>query len=160
MRVGYKLLSKVKNAIIRTTFIVGYPGESEEEFNELLSFIEEYPIDLMGAFTYSKEENTKAYDKEQVDEEVKEKRLEKLMRKQEEIALGLNKNRIGNIYEVRVDLYNPLKRLYRGFSYMSAPDNIDGYVYFTSNEKLERGSIVNVKINDDTSHDLYGEKCI
>ena len=152
-----KIRNKVKDVIIRTTFIVGYPSESDEEFNELLSFIEQYPFDLLGAFTYSKEENTKAYDKEQVDEQIKEKRLEILMKKQEEIALALNKKRIGSTYDVRVELYNPIKRIYKGTSYMSAPDNVDGYVYFTSLAKLERGSVVKVKINDATSHDLYGE---
>lgn len=152
-----KIRKKVKDAVIRTTFIVGYPSESQEEFEELLQFIEEYPFDLLGAFTYSKEENTKAYDRVQVEERIKEERLEKLMKKQEEISLKLNKKRIGNIYDVRVNIYNPIKKIYRGFSYMSAPDNIDGYVYFTSEHKLERGSVVKVKINDVTSHDLYGE---
>ena len=152
-----KIRKKVKNVIIRTTFIVGYPGETQEEFNELLEFIEEYPFDLLGAFTYSKEEGTTAYFKEQIEEEIKEQRLETLMHKQEEISLKLNRKRIGNIYEVRVDLYNPLKRLYRGLSYMSAPDNIDGYVYFTSNDKLQRDGMVKVLITDADSHDLYGE---
>ena len=92
-----KIRNKVENVVIRTTFIVGYPTETEEEFNELLTFIQEYPFDLLGAFTYSKEENTKAYDKEQVDEDVKQKRLEILMKKQEEISLELNKKRIGQI---------------------------------------------------------------
>lgn len=153
-----KIRSKIKNSIIRTTFIVGYPGETEEEFNELLDFIKEYPFDLLGAFTYSKEENTKAYNKEQIKEEIKEKRLETLMSVQEEISLSLNQKRIGDVYKVRVELYNPLKRIYRGFSYMSAPDNIDGYVYFTSEEKLERYSEVDVKIIDANSHDLIGVK--
>lgn len=153
-----KIRSKVKNSIIRTTFIVGYPSETEDEFNELIEFIKEYPFDLLGAFTYSKEENTKAYDKEQVEEEKKEERLKKLMEIQSEISLNLNKQRIGNTYKVRVELYNPIKRIYRGFSYMSAPDNIDGYVYFTSDEKLERYSEVEVKITDATSHDLIGVK--
>ena len=152
-----KIRSRVKNAIIRTTFIVGYPGESEEQFNELMEFIEEYPFDLLGAFTYSREENTKAYDMEQIDESIKEERLLRLMKKQEEISLALNKKRIGNEYDVRVELYNPIRKLYRGLSYMSAQDNVDGYVYFTSDIRLERGSIVKVKINDATSHDLYGE---
>jgi ribosomal protein S12 methylthiotransferase len=152
-----KIRKKIKNAVIRTTFIVGYPGESEEDFNELMDFIEEYPFDLLGAFTYSKEENTKAYEKEQINEEIKEKRLEILMKKQEEISLMLNKKRIGKTYDVRVNMYNPLKKVYRGYSYMSAPDNIDGYVYFTSDVSLPRNSIVKVKITDATSHDLYGE---
>ena len=152
-----KIRFKVQDSIIRTTFIVGYPGETEEDFNELMAFIEEYPFDLLGAFTYSKEENTKAYDKEQIDEEIKEKRLEILMKKQEEISLSLNKKRIGKTYDVRVNIYNPLKKIYRGYSYMSAPDNIDGYVYFTSDKQLSRNSVVKVKITDATSHDLYGE---
>lgn len=152
-----KIRSKVKDVIIRTTFIVGYPTETEEEFNELLDFIEKYPFDLLGAFTYSKEENTKACLKSQIDEKIKEKRLEILMKKQEQIALSLNKQRINNIYDVRVEMFNPIKRIYRGLSYMSAPDNIDGYVYFTSTDSLKRGSVVKVKITDATSHDLYGE---
>ena len=152
-----KIRAKVKNVIIRTTFIVGYPSETEEEFNELLQFIEDYPFDLLGAFTYSKEENTKAYFKEQIDDDIKENRLEKLMRKQEQISLILNEKRIDNIYDVRVEMYNPLKRIYRGISYMSAPDNIDGYVYFTSDNKVQRGDIVKVKITSANSHDLFGE---
>lgn len=153
-----KIRSKVEDVIIRTTFIVGYPSETQEEFEELLHFIKEYPFDLLGAFTYSREENTKAYDKEQIEESIKEERLEKLMKLQESISLELNKKRIGREYEVRVELYNPLKKIYRGFSYMSAPDNIDGYVYFTSDERIERGSLVTVRIKDASAHDLYGEK--
>ena len=153
-----KIRSKVKNAIIRTTFIVGYPGETEKEFNELMKFIEDYPFDLLGAFAYSREENTKAYDMKQIDEEVKEERLLKLMKKQEKISLELNKKRIGNTYDVRVEIYNPIKKVYRGTSYMSAPDNIDGYIYFTSDNRLTRGSMVKVKIDDATSHDLYGKE--
>ena len=153
-----KIRSKVKNAIIRTTFIVGYPGETEKEFNELMKFIEDYPFDLLGAFAYSREENTKAYDMKQIDEAVKEERLLKLMKKQEKISLELNKKRIGNTYDVRVEIYNPIKKVYRGTSYMSAPDNIDGYIYFTSDNRLTRGSMVKVKIDDATSHDLYGKE--
>lgn len=153
-----KIRSKVNNAIIRTTFIVGYPGETEKEFNELMKFIEDYPFDLLGAFAYSREENTKAYDMEQISEDIKEDRLRKLMKKQELISLTLNEKRVGKTYEVRVEIYNPIKRVYRGQSYMSAPDNIDGYVYFTSDERLSRGQVVDVKITSATSHDLYGEK--
>lgn len=152
-----KIRERVKNVVLRTTFIVGYPGESEKAFNELMEFIEEYPFDLLGAFTYSKEEGTKAFYKEQISDEIKEERLEKLMLKQEKISLALNQKRINEVYDVRIDLYNPLKKLYRGLSYMSAPDNIDGYVYFTSETKLERNQIVKVKMSDVSSHDLYGK---
>ena len=152
-----KIRNNVENVVIRTTFIVGYPTETEKDFKELLKFIEEYPFDLLGAFTYSKEENTKAYSLPQLNENIKEKRLEKLMKKQEKIALELNKKRINNVYDVRVLMYNPIKRIYKGISYMSAPDNVDGYVYFTSENRLDRGSVIKVKITDATSHDLYGE---
>jgi ribosomal protein S12 methylthiotransferase len=94
---------------------------------------------------------------EQIDESIKEERLLRLMKKQEEISLTLNKKRIGNVYDTIVELYNPIRKVYRGLSYMSAPDNVDGYVYFTSDIRLERGSEVKVKITDATSHDLYGE---
>ena len=154
-----KIRKKLKDSIIRTTFIVGYPSETEEQFKELCNFIKEYPFDRMGAFTYSKEENTKAYDfKNQVDENIKERRLKELMDIQKEISLKLNKEKVGCIYEVRVEIYNPLSKIYRGRSYMSAPDNVDGYVYFTSDTKLNVGDLVKVKIIDAEIYDLKGVK--
>ena len=154
-----KIRERVKNSIIRTTFIVGYPGESEEMFEELCDFIKKYPFDRMGAFTYSKEENTKAYDlKNQIEEEIKEKRLAKIMDIQKEISFNLNKNKVGNIYKVRVEIYNPITKEYRGRSYMSAPDNVDGYVYFTSKDKINIGDLVDVKITEAKIYDLKGVK--
>lgn len=154
-----KIRSKVRNSIIRTTFIVGYPGESEEQFEELYNFIKEYPFDRLGAFTYSKEENTKAYDLiEQIDEKVKEERLQKIMNLQKEISLKLNEEKIGNIYKVRVEIYNPFTKEYRGRSYMSAPDNVDGYVYFTSDEHHNIGDLVDIKITEAKIYDLKGVK--
>jgi len=154
-----KIRSKVKDSIIRTTFIIGYPGETNEQFEELCKFIQEYPFDRLGAFTYSKEENTKAYDfDDQIDEEIKSKRLKKIMDIQQKISLKLNENKIGNTYKVRVEIYNPLTREYRGRSYMSAPDNVDGYVYFTSKDKLNVGDLVDVKILEAKIYDLKGVK--
>lgn len=154
-----KIRKEIPNSIIRTTFIVGYPGESEKQFEELCDFIQEYPFDRMGAFIYSKEENTKAYDmKNQIDEKVKEKRLKKIMDIQKEVSLKLNKEKIGNIYETRVEIYNPISKEYRGRSYMSAPDNVDGYIYFKSEERLHIGDLVAVKIVDAKSYDLKGVK--
>lgn len=150
---------KIKNAIIRTTFIVGYPSETKEQFEELCEFVKEYPFDRMGAFTYSKEENTKAYEmKDQIDENVKEERLQRLMDIQKEVSLKLNKEKIGNVYDVRVEIYNPLTKVYKGRSYMSAPDNVDGYVYFTSGVKLNVGDLVKVKIEEADIYDLKGVK--
>lgn len=153
-----KIRSKVANAIIRTTFIVGYPGETKKQFEELCDFIKEYPFDCMGAFTYSKEENTRAYDKKQISESVKEKRLKKLMDIQKEVSLKLNEKRVDEIYKVRVEIYNPMTKEYRGRGYMSAPDNVDGYIYFTSNDKLKTGDIVDVKITEAKFYDLKGVK--
>lgn len=154
-----KIRNAIKNAVIRTTFIVGYPGESEEQFDELCSFIKKYKFDIMGAFSYSQEENTKAYDmKNQISDDVKEKRLKKLMSIQEKISLEINKEKIGNTYEVRVEIYNPITKEYKGRSYMSAPDNVDGYIYFTSSEKINVGELVNVKITEAKIYDLKGVK--
>ena len=153
-----KIRRKVNNAIIRTTFIVGYPGETKKQFEELCEFIKEYPFDCMGAFAYSKEENTRAYDKKQVSENVKQKRLKQLMDIQKEISLKQNEKRVNNVYKVRVEIYNPITKEYRGRSYMSAPDNVDGYVYFTSDEKLKAGDMVDVKILEAKIYDLKGVK--
>ena len=154
-----KIRNTIKNSIIRTTFIVGYPGETDEQFEELCDFIEKYPFDRLGAFTYSKEENTKAYEyTNQINEEIKNKRLQKIMDIQQKVSLKLNENKIGNIYKVRVEIYNPLNKEYRGRSYMSAPDNVDGYVYFTSKDKLNVGDLVDVKITEAKIYDLKGVK--
>lgn len=154
-----KIRNKINRAIIRTTFIVGYPGESEEQFEELCNFVKEFKFDIMGAFTYSQEENTKAcYLENQIQEDVKEKRLKKLMEIQKKVAMDLNNSRVGNVYEVRVEIYNPLTKEYKGRSYMSAPDNIDGYVYFTSKDKLNVGETVNVRITEAKIYDLKGVK--
>lgn len=154
-----KIRNKIKNSIIRTTFIIGYPGESDEQFEELCEFIKEYPFDRMGAFTYSKEENTKAYDlNNQIEETVKEERLKKIMDIQKEISFKLNNEKIGKTYKVIVEIYNPLTKEYRGRSYMSAPDNVDGYVYFTSDISHKIGDLVDVKIVEAKNYDLRGVK--
>lgn len=154
-----KIRNKVKNAIIRTTFIVGYPSETEEQFEELCDFIKQYPFDRLGAFTYSREENTKAYDFDnQIDEEIKEDRLKRLMDIQKDISLSINKNKINSIFDVRVEIYNPLTKVYKGRTYMSAPDNVDGYVYFISDSKVNVGDIVKVKITEADTYDLKGVK--
>lgn len=154
-----KIRKKIKNAIIRTTFIVGYPSETEEQFEELCEFIKDYPFDRMGAFTYSKEENTKAYDfNNQIEEEIKENRLQRIMDIQKGISLELNKKKIGEIYDVRVEIYNPITKVYKGRSYMSAPDNVDGYIYFSSDVKLNVGETTKVKILEADVYDLKGVK--
>ena len=77
---------------------------------------------------------------------------------QKEVSLKLNEKRVNNVYKVRVEIYNPITKEYRGRGYMSAPDNVDGYIYFTSSEKLQVGDLVNVKITEAKFYDLKGVK--
>ena len=151
-----KLRKNVQNIVIRTTFIVGFPGESEEDFNELTNFIEENPLDKVGAFKYSQEEDTVACSmNNQIDEEIKEDRLNRLMEVQQEISSNLLEKNIGKTLEVIVEEVAG-DNLFIGRSYMDSPE-IDGVVYIHSDEPLDLGSFVNVKINETLEYDLIGE---
>lgn len=142
---------------LRTTFIVGFPGETDADFDELYDFLEEVRWDRMGAFTYSPEEDTVAYDmKEQVDEAIAEQRLDKLMARQKEIALENNRQFIGKEIEVLVESQEGLTGKYRGHSKMNAPDEVDGMVVFTSDVAIPYGSFVKVKVNEALPYDLIG----
>ena len=151
-----KLRKEIPNIIIRTTFIVGFPGEKEEHFNELYDFIKDTKFDRLGVFTYSKEEETPAYYfNDQVDEEIKEYRRNKIMELQQGISYSLNKKRVGNVYQALVeDSYE--ENLYIGRTYMDSPD-IDGVLFIRSHNPLEIGECVNVRITDYLEYDLIGE---
>ncbi len=151
-----KLREEIPEIIIRTTFIVGFPGETEEDFNELYEFIKEARFDKLGVFTYSREENTPAYSMEnQIDEEIKEERLESIMKLQMEISEENLERLIGNrveaLIEEQVDDVT-----YIGRSEYDCPD-IDGVVYINSEEPLEIGTFVNIKVVDAMEYDLFGE---
>ena len=157
LKVVDKIHTMFPNATLRTTMIVGFPTETEEEFEELVDFIKEIKWDRMGAFTYSKEEDTPAYDMDgQIDEEVQNDRLARLMAVQEEISKEKNQEKIGKVIEVLVEEKEGLVDRYRGRSAADAPDEVDGQVIFTSDEPLELGSFVKVKITDAKSYDVYG----
>lgn len=148
---NYNLIKKIQkeipNAIIRTTFIVGFPSETEEEFEDLLSFVKELKFDRMGAFSYSKEEGTKGYSmKNQIDEDVKKERLERLYMAQDEIAYQKNQEQIGLIFDCLIVEYDYNEYAYLGRSYAYAPDDVDGYINIYSNEELNIGDVVKVKI--------------
>ena len=146
----------VPNAILRTTVMVGFPGESEEDVDNLISFMEEIEFDHLGAFTYSREEGTKSFDfKNQIDEETKKKRLDRVMRAQQSISYRKNKAHINEIMEGLVVGKEKGKYLLR--SYWNAPDDVDGKIYFTSDRKLNEGEIVQVKITEAFVYDLMGE---
>lgn len=155
-----KLRNRVPNIIIRTTLIVGFPGETEKEFNELCKFIKDIKFDRLGVFEYSKEEGTPAANfKGQVDEILKKKRKSIIMEIQKQISFEKNREKIGNVYKVLIEEQieqTENEKIYLGRSYMDSPE-IDGYVYVHSKHKLTLGSFVNVKILDCLEYDLIGE---
>jgi len=149
-----KLREKISGIILRTTFIVGFPKETEEDFNEIIDFIEEYKLDKVGVFTYSQEEDTPAAIMEgQIIEEIKKKREEKLMLVQKGISEQINKLKIGKLYDILVEGYNG--KCYYGRSYEMAPD-IDASVLFESSKNIEVGEFIKVKIIENMDYDLVG----
>ena len=145
------------DAIIRTTMIVGFPHETEESFNNTIEMVREIGFDSLGAFTYSPEEDTKAYDMdEQVDEGLKNERYEKLMLVQQEIVNRKNEGRIGKVYTTLIERYEPLFDRYIGRSYMSAPDGIDGVIYIKTDKELRIGEFYEIKIESYKNYDLIG----
>lgn len=153
------LLNKMREAIpglaLRTTFMVGFPGETDEQFENLCEFVKDMKFDKMGCFTFSPEEDTPAFDMEnQIDEDVKKRRQEVLMNVQFFITEASNKSRVGNVYKVIVDSFADGK--YTGRSYMDSPE-IDSGIIFTSNKELNIGDFVDVKITDFDGYDLIGE---
>ena len=153
------LISKMRKALpdlaLRTTFMVGFPGETDEQFENLCKFTEDVKFDKMGCFTFSPEEGTPAYDMQnQIDDDVKVRRQEVLMNKQYSITEELNKQRIGKIYKVIIDTFDGEK--YVGRSYMDSPE-IDSGIIFTCDNNLNIGDFVNVEITDYNGYDLIGE---
>lgn len=153
-----KIRKTYADPTLRTTFIVGFPSETQEDFDELMQFVEDVHWDRMGAFTYSPEEDTPAFDMEQsVAEEEKQRRLAILMQRQEEISLANQQKRIGTVMEVLVEAQDGLTGKYRGRGANSAPDEVDDMVIFTSKQPLALGSFVQVKITEALPHDVIGE---
>ena len=155
-----KLRREVPGIVIRTTFIVGFPGETEEDFAELSRFVDEVKFDRMGAFTYSREEGTPAYDfDDQVDEQTKQDRADILMKQQMAISEARNEALVGKTLKVLCEEFDPISESYYGRSYMDAPD-IDGKIFFSSKKKLKAGTFVNVYIDSAEDYDLVGHAII
>jgi len=155
-----ELLLKMKNKIphlsLRTTFMVGFPGETEEQFEELCRFVKDIKFDKMGCFAYSAEEDTPAFEFDnQIDEDVKMKRADVLMDIQYTITEEANKSRVGNTYKVIVDEKDGDK--YIGRSYLDSPE-IDSGIIFTSDTEIPIGGFVDVRITDYDGYDLIGER--
>jgi len=154
-KLWYMLREAFEDVLLRTTFMVGFPGETEDDFQELLEFIEEYYFDRMGAFTYYPEEGTIAKDLSlQVPEETKVKRLDLLMRKQQEISKKLNRKLLGKEFKVIIEGSNG--KVYYGRSWRDAPD-VDGLIFVNSPSELSLGQEVKVKITKYKTYDLWGE---
>ena len=150
-----RLRAKIPDIHIRTTFIVGFPGETDDDYEKLYAFVDKMRFARLGVFAYSQEENTPAGEmKNQIDEEVKEERLDGIMRRQLDISLELNKEKIGQTLEVLVEEQDE-DGSWLGRSRYDATE-IDNSVIFTSNRSLKPGDIVNVRINDAFDYDLVG----
>lgn len=150
-----KIRKKIKDVAIRTTFIVGYPGETEEEFQDLYDFIKDTKFDKVGVFSYSREKDTYAYNlKPQIKQSIKNKRRKILMQLQKEISLEVNKAYIGKTIPCIIEqIHSNGKIIAR--SYKDAPE-VDGLVYIKTDEYVNPGDIVEVKINKVTNYDMYG----
>ena len=156
-----KIVNKIRkmfiNPIIRTTIIVGFPGEDKAAFNDTVNLIDELKFDSLGAFTYSKEEDTKAFlMKKQVSKKTSEKRLEKLMLKQRQIVSEKMQNKIGRQFRVIVDNYDAFDKINYCRSYESAPDDVDYYVLIPG-KRLVAGDLYNVIITHYLNYDLIGK---
>jgi ribosomal protein S12 methylthiotransferase len=150
-----RVKEEVPGVALRTTMLVGYPGETEADFNELKRFVEETRFDRLGVFTYSHEEGTYAYQKYQDDipEEVKQARADEIMAIQQQISLELNEDKIGLKFQVIVDRKE--NGNYVGRTRFDSPE-VDGEVIFTSNKDLKPGDFVQVKIMNAEDFDLIG----
>ena len=157
----YSLLNGLKEQIpeliLRTSLIAGFPGETEEQFEELLQFVRDMEFDRLGAFAYSQEQGTPAAKlSDQLDEAVKAKRAEKILAVQREISEKKQREKLGKTYEVLTEGYDPDNLMYYGRTYGDSID-IDTTTYFAAQEEVPEGSFVLVIILDADDYDLTGE---
>ena len=145
-----------RGILVRTTMIVGFPGETDEQFQTLLDFVRDARFDRLGAFTYSAEEGTPAADMPgQIDEDVKQARLDQLMMLQQAISMDINQARIGTVCEVLVDGFDEESGRFYGRSLLEAPES-DGCIWLSGDRELTPGEYVNVRITGADAYDLEG----
>ena len=153
-----KIREKIPGVVLRTTFITGFPGETEEDFAEMTRLVKEVKFERVGCFTYSPEDGTPAYSMpEQIDEETKRRRADIVMSEQLAIAEEFARSWIGRELEVVVEGLNEETGIYYGRSYMDAPD-IDTRVYFDSPYEHETGEYVMVTVTGSQGYDLVAEE--
>lgn len=152
-----RLRNKIPDICIRTTLITGFPGETQEDFEETYRFVNEMEFDRLGVFAYSQEENTPAADfEDQVDEVTKQFRRDEIYELQQEIAFENAEKMIGKKLKVLIEGFLPEEDVYVGRSYKDAPD-IDGLVFVYATRQLMTGDMIMVKITDAKEYDLEGE---
>lgn len=152
-----KLRQRIEGIVLRTSLIVGFPGETEEDFQQLADFVKEFKFDRLGVFIYSKEEGTPAAKmKNQIRKNLKVKRQKTILDMQNSISKDINAKRIGKVYKAIVDGIADDGIFYYGRTYAEAPE-IDGTVYFTSPEPLDTGCLVEIRILNSEDYDLIGE---
>ena len=152
-----KLRREIPDIALRTTLITGFPGETQEDHEELMAVVDEMEFDRLGVFTYSQEEDTPAASREdQIDEEVKKDRQEELMELQQEVSLDKNEEKIGRTMLAMVEGYLSDENVYVARTYADAP-GIDGYLFIDTAETLMSGDFAKVKITGALEYDLTGE---
>lgn len=152
-----KLREEIPDICLRTTLITGFPGESEEEHEEVMEFINEMEFDRLGVFTYSPEEDTPAAQMEgQIPEDVKNARRDEIMELQQEIAFELAERMTGKVVTAMVEGKVADEDAYVGRTYKDAPD-VDGYIFIHTEETLMTGDFVKVRVTGSYEYDLIGE---
>ena len=152
-----KIRKEIPDVVLRTTMIVGFPHESEKDFEEMLEFVHKLQFNHLGAFTFSKEDDTIAYSMNmQVSKKVKVDRFNRLMEEQKWVSLSKNKEFIGKKLKCLVEDYNDNEDVYVARSYVQAPDDIDGALYLTSSKVLEIGKVYEATITDCDFYDMRG----
>ena len=152
-----KLRKRIPDIVLRTTLLCGFPGETAQEHEENLTFLQEMRFDRLGVFAYSREEGTAAYSmKPQVPKQTREKRRRQLMLAQQKIAFEKAQQTVGRVLDVMTEGYLPEEGIYVGRSYMDAPD-VDGLVFFEHDTELISGSFVKVRVTSAKDYDLIGE---
>ena len=152
-----KIRKEIPDVILRTTFIVGFPGETEDDFFELYEFVNEAKFEKLGVFKYSKEDGTPASRiKEQVHHKTKQSRLDKIMSLEQKISRIKLEEKIGNEYEAVVDGFSDDNRYICARSYMDIP-NEDGTIFIKNNGKVQPGDFIKCKIISVKNYDLIGE---
>ena len=152
-----RIRAKIPDAVLRTTFITGFPGETEEDYKAMGDFIDEMKFDRLGVFEYSREEGTKAYDMpDQIPAATKHKRFKALMKRQQAVHAAKNRELVGKTVKVLSEGYDKVSECFFGRSFRDAPD-VDGKIYFHSSRNVKDGTFVDVKIVDVIDYDLVGQ---